>query len=980
MEALSRKTEKEKLAELEAMLADATCSGDVTDDASLVSFRSEEPTPTKHHYLPRSPRDDAASNTTRSWRPVGWSRVVDTSVPTVVDNPVLEAGVGGRELADVTTRIYSSSSSCTTERSTERIVTRRHQGKRHHRHTDSAADHERRTDRRRRNWHPTPERDHETAATVALLTNELVIVRSQVEQKDVVVRSLQRQLEQRGEIEAQTQARAEEDLVAALAKASGLKEELTRTSQLLVDGALARQHLEQRCSVLTEELQKSTTRTAELENEVAVSRAEVVRISGALHARRSTDVVDAERAFGEELQRVQESAARETRTLRQEASGLRTLQEQTKSKLRNACEERDSWREEADSFSSEAAMLRETVQALRQYSENDTIDQLLGQVSRLKRRTEELENLQRVASSPERSAFDGSSSATEPCRCTESVEPLPSPTMEGGLPLAAEASPTTVFQEEEEEHKKVLGDGQEAEIHSLRQELSEAKKSLVMKGEEVSAAVLEARQQAAMRAAAESCVEGLQKKAEANARAAREHAVARRAAKARDMANLKIAIQQDMVDELHKLQCEVRKQRQEENQLHGTTDTELPECSGERSREPVGVDKACQSDDTIASSSKEKGVMVESDILNRVGAACSACGVDLADSGADGSSIVASPKVTVVLEDEAEKRVSAALASAAMAQVGATAWASAFSAARRLFHTALVSLCEQADCLFGADAKGNGRQALVLSPSMGLTTALKNEASSAMVPWAPSEAEADAAAAMEVLRDDVESSVERIRSALADHSERTAPLSLALTMATVGSQTTAEPPTDSATPVSRTTTGSQTTAKAALPRATLGSQIDEVGIVGLKVDQRHNVGVQTGNLGGWRTETSPGAGGRGGAPAWEGGMDSRCCEGETYDGDRLWQPKSEDHARMDELELKAGALSAALQRAEKEKSSLERSLTRRFKREKVSVPARLNFVAGFMPCQGSLAETVRGESGVSAARAGFSSPVRDCFS
>lgn len=101
-----------------------------------------------------------------------------------------------------------------------------------------------------------------------------------------------------------------------------------------------RQHLEQRCSVLTEDLHKSATRTAELENEVAVSRAEVVRISGALHARRSTDVVDAERAFGEELQRVQERAARETRTLRQEASGLRTLLEQTKSKLRTACGER----------------------------------------------------------------------------------------------------------------------------------------------------------------------------------------------------------------------------------------------------------------------------------------------------------------------------------------------------------------------------------------------------------------------------------------------------------------------------------------------------------------------------------------------------------------------------------------------------------------------------------------------------------------
>lgn len=42
---------------------------------------------------------------------------------------------------------------------------------------------------------------------------------------------------------------------------------------------------------------------------------------------------------------------------------------------------RDSWREEADALSSEAATLREAVHALRQYSENDTIDQLLGQAS-----------------------------------------------------------------------------------------------------------------------------------------------------------------------------------------------------------------------------------------------------------------------------------------------------------------------------------------------------------------------------------------------------------------------------------------------------------------------------------------------------------------------------------------------------------------------------------------------------------------------
>lgn len=73
---------------------------------------------------------------------------------------------------------------------------------------------------------------------------------------------------------------------------------------------------------------------------MSVSRAEVVRVSGALHARRGTDVVDAERAFGEELQRVQETATLEARALRQEASGLRASLDQNKTKFRMACEER----------------------------------------------------------------------------------------------------------------------------------------------------------------------------------------------------------------------------------------------------------------------------------------------------------------------------------------------------------------------------------------------------------------------------------------------------------------------------------------------------------------------------------------------------------------------------------------------------------------------------------------------------------------
>lgn len=101
-----------------------------------------------------------------------------------------------------------------------------------------------------------------------------------------------------------------------------------------------RQHLEQRCSVLSQDLKLSGKHTAELETQLCETRAELVRVSGALHARRGTDVVDAERAFGEELQRVQESATREARVLRQEASALRSSLDEAKTKFRKACGER----------------------------------------------------------------------------------------------------------------------------------------------------------------------------------------------------------------------------------------------------------------------------------------------------------------------------------------------------------------------------------------------------------------------------------------------------------------------------------------------------------------------------------------------------------------------------------------------------------------------------------------------------------------
>lgn len=309
----------------------------------------------KYQHEPPSPRQDPATPVARS-RSTG-----NRTHSNIVDNSF------SRE-ADVTARIYSSSSSLR-DSSVEEVTPRRHQQQMHQRATRR---HHRRSDRDRQRTRPT-HADDKMAATVALLKSELQATRSQVEQKEVVTRSLQRQLDQvsssqrskmpimraifleivcryggaiarqnrtpsskcmamirtpwdvgystngghdlsttlyrtakykshayncclqvstasrivlnaddcsvffvcahnsprercctgvhvtaarrdvrpslcppsvstcqRGEIETQTQAQAEEDLVAALAKASGLKEELARTSQLLVKGAVGR--------------------------------------------------------------------------------------------------------------------------------------------------------------------------------------------------------------------------------------------------------------------------------------------------------------------------------------------------------------------------------------------------------------------------------------------------------------------------------------------------------------------------------------------------------------------------------------------------------------------------------------------------------------------------------------------------------------------------------------------------------------------
>lgn len=109
---------------------------------------------------------------------------------------------------------------------------------------------------------------------------------------------------------------------------------------LMLPPCNGRQQLEQRCTTLTADLQEEEARASALGHELSETRAELVRISGALHSRRSTDVVDAEREFGEELHRVQEASSREARALRLDISSLQASLDDANAKLRKACEDR----------------------------------------------------------------------------------------------------------------------------------------------------------------------------------------------------------------------------------------------------------------------------------------------------------------------------------------------------------------------------------------------------------------------------------------------------------------------------------------------------------------------------------------------------------------------------------------------------------------------------------------------------------------
>lgn len=353
-----------------------------------------------------------------------------------------------------------------------------------------------------------------------------------------------------------------------------------------------------------------------------------------------------------------------------------------------------------------------------------------------------------------------------------------------------------------------------------------------------------------------------------------------------------------------RLQCEVREQRQEE-EPHGM------------GQQPAGVDKACQVDGLITTSAEKEGLVVQSDAVSRVCAACSACGADSTQSTANEVSVVASTAGTPVLEKDIEAQVLAAMASVAMANNRATAWASAFSAARQLCHAALISLCEQVNGVLGVE--GGGLQSFVVPLLTGAESSNGKASSNAVVPWVLDEVKTEAATALDSLRDDLDSAVEGIRLA-AEQTARTAPPPLTVT--TVSSQTASEPPIVVGTTESRTTIGSQT------GEGPIKEEMRET--------RRRDVGVQTGRLGGRTRKNISGASGASEAPAWEGDINERCFDGENVNSGRERRRKLEHGGQMEELKRKTEALSEALQRAEAEKGNLEQTLARRYEREKVS--------------------------------------------
>lgn len=323
------------------------------------------------------------------------------------------------------------------------------------------------------------------------------------------------------------------------------------------------------------------------------------------------------------------------------------------------------------------------------------------------------------------------------------------------------------------------------------------------------------------------------------------------------------------------------------------------------------MDKSCQAGDASASAEMERAGDAQLVSL----CAPLACEGGCANSATNESSVAAS--TAALVEEEVERRMVPALAAAAAAKRGAATWAKTFFSARQLILAALLSLFEHTTTLL--DAEGNSKHALVemLSKRLEAAGSLDPDAqeSNAMVPWAPGETNTEASTALEVLREGVKSTIEGIRSALAEHATRTVPQATA-----------------ASTAVQHATTASPTEKEGEIVELQKGVESGQE-----VCTRRCTVEVEVGEPDERSSERSVGAGGADAAPAWEGGRSGRASFRRESDGDRERRRQLPDDAMVEEFRRKSDVLSEALQRAETEKEDLKRSLTQRFERQQVRV-------------------------------------------
>ncbi|CAM9502416.1 unnamed protein product, partial [Discosporangium mesarthrocarpum] len=539
MEAFSRRVEAEKLAELEAMLNDASNGGQTGDS---FSFISEASTSAKVH-LPDTQCHVSWRGNSESTREV-WT-------------------------GDLTTPINAAiPSTCSPE------VRRGDHMQRFRRQNNKVED----------KLHVKCEEE------LATLRAELISTRSQLQQKEVVARSLQRQLQQREVVERQTLAHTEEGLVAALARETTLKEQLAQASQSVVDGALMRQRLEDRIAALKQDLLEAESQQAIAHKDLEGTRAEVARLSATLHSRRGTDVVEAELAFGEEVQRLQEKAALETATLREEVTTLRLGLERRAVAFRQACTDRDACREEADTLSKEVQTLRETMTALRQYNESDAIDHLLEKVATWKARAEELEdsmnnmdttnNREKVVSGE---LFHDENEETredlDPDRWGHSIQE--GDRDDGTKEMALDQEPTGGSRGQSEIEPQHLVQGHSValqQVEELQQELAQAKEAVTMLTEDRDGALMLRVEEVQRRCATEARVKALEGMVSAAEVAAQKTASLKKASKVKAMEDLKSAIRVEMGAELERLRFQLEEESRAEVEKYVSALAGTPTC------------------------------------------------------------------------------------------------------------------------------------------------------------------------------------------------------------------------------------------------------------------------------------------------------------------------------------------------------------------------------------------------------------------